>query len=370
MTKHSVTNLVEIEKLLSSIETRKFTVINYIWTEYGFYPHLMDELFRDFFGDVQTKGPIIGFCFPGQEIFYEPHVDILVTLKGFIDTEKAYVGGQETKELLRSFEIYNDRGIAFWFTVRNFDEDAYKLILQKFKFRNILFPIGGLTPWELGFPPKPGFHFASGIDGEWYTPDSEYAKSKVKIYSQNNVKRELILSSRTKELPSSYNVFFVKNSFKTRNYASPYVDDVLVGKDGLRGNVGFGAIAEDLYLKILNFHIENNLNLVIIDDLVPFPRIDSRYISYIQFRNYLEVRELLYIIKNSNNFINSGASVSDLAAYYLSCNQIVVGSESVHNQTVLLGAHLKKQGKKLFRFQYDKTRYKKLFRFLSKNSHR
>jgi hypothetical protein len=369
MDRFSVTNLPEIEKLLSGIETQKFTIINYIWTEYGFYPHIMDDLFRDCISYVHAKGPIIGFCFPGQEIFYEPHVDILVTLKGFIDTEKAYLGGQETPELLENFEKHNDRGVAFWFTVRNFDENAYIQVVRKFEFRNILFPIGGTKPWELGFPPKPGFHFASGIDGDWHTPGSEYANSKVKIYSQNTANLHLIRSSSSKDLPHSYNSFFVKNSFKTRNYSSPNTKDILVGRDGLKGNVGFGSIDENLYFKLLNFHIDANQNLVVIDDLVPFPRVSSPYIHYIQFRNYLDVRELLFIIENSDNFINSGASVSDLAAYYLSCNQVVVGSESVHSQTALLDSHLEKKGNKVFRFQYDRTRYKSLFRFLSKNSH-
>ena len=109
-TKHLKVNSVdEIKGILNTINTEEYSLINYVWTEYGFYPTFFNELFIDFF--KEAKGPRIAFCFPGQEIFYEQYVDILVTLEGFIDTTKAYKDSQETELLLNNFKtiiIEND----------------------------------------------------------------------------------------------------------------------------------------------------------------------------------------------------------------------------------------------------------------------
>ena len=100
--KLKIKSIDEIKSILDSINTEEYSLVNYIWTEYGFYPTFFNELFVEFFENV--KGPKIGFCFSGQELFYEPYVDILVTLDGFIDTTKAYKDSQETELLLNNFQ--------------------------------------------------------------------------------------------------------------------------------------------------------------------------------------------------------------------------------------------------------------------------
>ena len=112
MTKYLKINSVDqIGSILDKINTEEYSLVNYVWTEYGFHPVFFNELFREFFDDV--KGPKIGFCFPGHEIFYEKYVDILVTLEGFTDTSKAYKDNKETDLLLNNFNTLPDRGVAF-----------------------------------------------------------------------------------------------------------------------------------------------------------------------------------------------------------------------------------------------------------------
>ena len=96
----SIKSVDEIKGILDTINTEEYSLVNYVWTEYGFYPTYLNELFREFFEDV--KGPILGFCFPGQEVFYEGKVDILVSLEGFLDTNDAIKSLEETSKILTS----------------------------------------------------------------------------------------------------------------------------------------------------------------------------------------------------------------------------------------------------------------------------
>ena len=359
----SIKSVDEIKGILDTINTEEYSLINYVWTEYGFYPTYFNELFREFFEDV--KGPILGFCFPGQEVFYEGKVDILVSLEGFLDTTRAYADNQETDILLNNFKTIDDRGVAFWFTVRNFDEDAYEDAFSEYTFKNIIFPIGKRLPWKLGWPPGPGYQYADGEDGSWRFPSCKYYIDKVQSYDLDlwdpSFKRGEGLDI------GEYNTFFVKNSFKTRNYGSANIDDYLVGKDGTSGDLGFGSVEFDFYAKVVDYHINNKKNLVVIHDLVRFPEIESEYIHYIDMRGNLDVRLLLTVVDDSNNFINTGTSPGDLAAYYCKTNQVIIGDQSIQNRTQFADLILGRSGKKVFRFHKEEQNYDELFTFLSQN---
>ncbi len=362
--KLKIKSVDEIKGILDTINTEEYSLVNYVWTEYGFYPTFFNELFIEFFENV--KGPKIGFCFSGQEVFYEPYVDILVTLEGFIDTTKAYKDSQETELLLNNFRTISDRGIAFWYTLRNFDEDLYEDAFSGYIFRNVLYPIGKDLHWKLGWPPAPGHKYAEGEDGTWYLPSCKYYEQGVQSYDIDLWKPQF---EKTKGLDiKTYNTFFVKNSWKTRNYGSGNINDYLVGENGTSGDLGFGSVEFDFYLKVVDFHIKNKINLVVINDLVKFPVIENEYISYLDMVGFLDVRLFLTVVDESNNFINTGTSPGDLAAYYCNTNQIIIGDDAIQNRTEFSNIILGKKDKKVFRFHKEKTNYEELFLFLKENS--
>ena len=359
-----IKSVSEIGNILKSINTEEYSLVNYVWTEYGFHPTFFNELFIDFFN--QSKGPKIGFCFPGHEIFYEKYVGILVTLDGFIDTSKAYKDSQETELLLNNFKTISDRGIAFWYTLRNFDEDEYENAFSGYTFKNILYPIGKDLHWKLGWPPGPGHKYAEGEDGTWYFPSCKYYECGIQAYDLDLWDPTF---KKTEGLGiDRYNTFFVKNSWKTRNYGSANINDFLVGKDGTSGDLGFGSVEFDLYAKVIDYHIKNKINLVIINDLVKFPVVDNEYISYVDMTGFLDVRYFLTIIEESNNFINTGTSPGDLAAYYCNTNQVIAGDDRIQNRTQFSDTILGKRDKKVFRFHKDKKNYDELFQFLDQYS--
>lgn len=314
--RYSIKSVEEIKPILDTIDTEEYSLVNYIWTEYGFLALMFNEMFLDYF---KSTGPKIGFCFPGHEIFYENHVDILVTLDGFIDTSRAYQDNKETELLLNNFKSISDRGIAFWYTVRNFDEDAYEDMFTGYVFKNILYPIGKDLHWKLGWPIGPGYKYAEGENGTWYTPDTEWSRTgtaswNFDLWDSNFIKSEKLSIE-------NYNCFFVKNSWKTRKHSSQNIEDCLVNSES---SADFGFIGFELYNKVVNYHIENKINLVVIDDLVEFPHVDNEYINYVTMTNFLDVRMLMTVANGSNNFISSGTGPQDLTLYYCDTNQIVV----------------------------------------------
>ena len=364
MINKKITSIDEIKGILDTIDTEEYSLVNYVWTEYGFHPVFFNELFRQFFDDV--KGPKIGFCFPGHEIFYEKYVDILVTLEGFTDTSRAYQDNQETELLLDNFKNISDRGIAFWYTLRNFDEDLYEEAFSDYTFKNILYPIGKDLHWKLGWPPGPGHKYAEGEDGTWHFPSCKYHEQGVQAYDLDLWDPDFKKGKGLKL--KKYNTFFVKNSWKTRSYGSSNINDFLVGNDGTEGNMAFGSVEFDIYAKVVDFHIKNKLNLVVINDLVKFPVVENKYITYVDMTGFLDVRLFATIVDRSQNFINTGTSPGDLAAYYCNTNQVIVGDNSIQNRTQFTDTILGKRDKKVFRFHKETKNYDQLFEFLEENT--
>ena len=86
----------------------------------------------------------------------------------------------------------------------------------------------------------------------------------------------------------------------------------------------FGYIGLKLYKEIVDFHIENKKNLVIVNDLIKFPFIENEYIHYVDMTGHFNVRMLMTIADQSDTFISSGTGPQDLATYYSDANQIIV----------------------------------------------
>lgn len=359
--KYSVKSVNEIKPILDSIDTKEYSLVNYVWTEYGFLALMFNEMFIEYF---KNTGPKIGFCFPGHEIFYENYVDILVTLDGFVDTTKAYQNNKETDLLLNNFKNIPDRGIAFWYTIRNFDEDAYVNVFSDYVFKNVLYPIGKTLHWELGWPIGPGYKYAEGEDGVWYTPNTEWSSTgtanwKFDLWNPT-FKHDNGIGLK------KYNCFFVKNSWKTRNYTSSNIEDLMVGEDG-KSEVShnFGFIGFKLYSDIVKYHIENKKHLVIVHDLVKFPVIENEYIHYVDLKSFLDVRLLMTLADQSDNFISSGTGPQDLALYYCDTNQIVVtDSDFICGKVHFFEKMQNKRNKKCFFYDFRTNELNDLLEFL------
>lgn len=360
--KFRVNSIENLNDLLSSIDTEKFNLINYVWIEYGFYPIIFNDLFKSFYKD--TLGKKIGICFPGHEVFYEPHVDILVTLENFIDTSRAYYNNQETELLIKNFTNESDRGVAFWFTVRNFDEDLYQQVIDKFKFRNIIFPIGKKTAWENDlFILKPGFNYGSGIDGSWSIPNNKWFSTGTLGWEIDSWNQDF--EKKTKFNIRKYNCFFVKNSWKSRNYSSRNIEDFLVGQNGISGKKGWGFVEYDFFLDVVNYHINNKMDLVIINDLSAFPIIENNYIHYLDMVNFFDTKLFLTTIENSETFISTSTSPIDLAAYYCNTNLVLINDKQ--NKNSFVNEIQKMKNKESISYEYGVEDLNKLFNFIKWN---
>jgi hypothetical protein len=357
-----VNNLIELKSFLTSIETESFNLVNYVWIEYGFYPILFNELFLPFFNE--TKGEKIGICFQGHEVFYEPHVDILIVLNNFINTTKAYLNNEETELLINNFKSESDRGIAFWNTVRNFDEDNYLEIIQKFNFRNTIYPIGKRVAWDNNlFILHPGYLYGSGIDGNWYLNNNKWFSTKTLGWEIPTWNKEF--EHKTKYELDNYNTFFVKNSWKSRNYSSQNIEDFLVGKNGTSGKKGWGFVDYEFYIKIVNFHIVNKMNIVIINDLSSLPKIDSEYVHYLDMIGFFDTKLFLTTVNNSNFFISTSTSPIDLSAYYCDTNLVLINDKQ--NKNNFVSQIQKMKNKSSISFDVENDDINNLYKFIKWN---
>jgi hypothetical protein len=359
-----INSVDQIKGILDTIDTEDYSLVNYIWTEYGFLALMFNEMFIDYF---KSTGPKIGFCFPGHEIFYEKYVDILVTLEGFIDTTKAYQNNKETELLLNNFKNISDRGIAFWYTVRNFDEDEYVQSFSEYTFKNVMYPIGKDLHWQLGWPIGPGYKYAEGEDGEWYTTQTEWNRKGTADWDLNLWDSDFIKDKNFNLGIENFNCFFVKNSWKTRKHNSQDINDLLVSYEQREDNRSeFGFIGLQLYNDIVDYHIKNKKHLVIINDLVRFPLIENEYIHYVELKNFLDVRLLMTISDQSDNFISSGTGPQDLSLYYSNTNQVIVtDSDFICGKIDFFEKIQNKRNKKCFLYDMRKDNLNSLLEFLS-----
>ena len=306
-----ISSCKELDLYLSKINTDQYSFIGYMWHEYGWFPFYFNELFSEFF--QRNTNPIIATCFPGHEFFYEDKVDELIVLDTFIDTSNAYLESKETELLKKNMSNIKDKGIAFWKTIRNFNEDEFESILNKYQFKNILYPIGKTKTWDyIMFPnPKIEYKYASGEIGDLILPNScEYGKYDGKgkwTYSWDESKHTPRNISRI--IKGDYDVIFVKNSWKTRTSED---------------KPGFGHLDKNLFERICEYYISNKRRLLVIDDLVEYDIKDNEFVSKITMKGFLDVKKLLQIIYHSNTFITAATGFADLSLYYCPDTNLVL----------------------------------------------
>ena len=320
-----VSSIEELDNYFSTQDVENCNYVGYMWHEYGFFITFYTEIYREFFASVEGK--IIATCFPGHEIFLENKVDELIVLDGFIDTSKAYVNSKESELLKQNMSKFRDKGQAFWYTLKNFSEDKFDEMLSKYKFKNILFPLGRTTKWDKGLYITStnfnGYKYASGEKDYWFNPkiayyyknghtgwNEEYWKDGSKLW-ENGFPLELKDDNRLKDYPreeeGDYSVIFVKNSWKTIKS---------------NGTPGFGFLEYNLFNKIVNKFISEKKKLVIINDLVKYPIPKSEYIKEFNMDNFLDVKRYLALVYNSNLYMSSSTSIMDLVVYYTDTNYI------------------------------------------------
>ncbi len=354
-----INNIKEIDEYLKTQKTENINLVNYFWTEYGFYPIFFNELFHEFFSTL--TGKFVGLCFEGQEIVYEDKVDELLILKNFIDTRKTYKNNRETRLLIQNFLSNSDRGVAFWFTLRNFNEDDYARVIYKYKYKNILHPMGKDNPWKLGlFSLKP-YCYATG-EKNFITPnDTLWRTSKTlgwnlklwKNYEFKNI-------SPFKE--KDYFTLFVKNTWKTRNFRSRNIKDFLVGDDGTKGEKGFGFVDTNFYKNLINYFIKTKKKLIIINDLVKYPIKENENIKLFDMVGFFDIRNFCSVIHNSKAFLTSSTSPLDLASYY--CNTNIVCLDDKQGKADWVKKVLKTKKKKSISFDMINDDFNNLEIFL------
>tara|TARA_R110001592_G_scaffold274197_1_gene541169 strand:- start:8630 stop:9703 length:1074 start_codon:yes stop_codon:yes gene_type:complete len=298
-----ISSCKELNLYLSNLKTTQYNFIGYIWHEYGWFPFYFNELFSEFF--QKKQGPIIATCLPGHEFFYEDKVDELIVLDNFVNTTNAYVDSKETDLLKNNSSKIKDKGISFWLTVRNFDENEFDSILYKYQFKSIIYPIGRTKTWDhIMFPnPQTKYQYASGEVGNLILPDTcEYGKyhgNNKWTYRWDESKHYHRYIDRV--IDGDYDVIFVKNSWKTRTSDN---------------KPGFGHLDQNLFESICNHYIKKKRRLLVIDDLVEYDIKDNKYVSKITMKGFLDVKKLLQIIYHANTFITAATGFADLSLYY------------------------------------------------------
>jgi|TARA_R110001592_G_scaffold54783_2_gene167819 hypothetical protein len=298
-----ISSCKDLDLYLSKLDTTQYNFIGYIWHEYGWFPFYFNELFSEFF--QKKQGPTVATCLPGHEFFYEDKVDELLVLDNFVNTTNAYVDSKETDLLKNNSSKIKDKGIAFWLTVRNFDENEFDAVLHKYQFRNILYPIGKTKTWDhVMFPnPQIKYQYASGEVGNLILPDNckygRYHKNNKWTYAWDESKHYHRHIDRI--IDGNYDVIFVKNSWKTRTSDN---------------KPSFGHLDQNLFESICDHYIEKKRRLFVIDDLVEYNIKDNDYVSKITMKGFLDVKKLLQIIYHANTFITAATGFADLSLYY------------------------------------------------------
>ena len=307
-------NIYSLDELNEYLSTKKdihtYSFISYIWHEYGFFPIYFNELFEDFFQDCCDE-PIIATCFAGHEFFYEGKVDELIVLNGFIDTSRAYKNSQKTRLFQEKLDHHANRSIAFWFTIRNFDEDNFQKIIDAYQFKRELFSIGKKTTWFYHLHPGPResrpYQYARGKNGKKYFLPKDVTPWQTEKKLGWSLDKWQSSVDHPKVIQGDYCAIFVKKSFKTED------------EDGKKR---FGYIDNDFLKQIINYFIKKQKKLVIIHDLVEHSITTSEYIHEVRMVGFFDTKLYLSIVHHANIFISSATSPIDLAAYY--CNTHLV----------------------------------------------
>ena len=319
-----VTNLDELDTLLHKYcaSYDKIAIMCYMWKEYGFLPTIFNDYYRDFYEDVvENKCFFLGLCFEGHEIFYKNKVDILIVLKGFIDTSKAYQNNKETTLFLTNLSLVRDRGIAFLNTILNFDYVFCESIINKYKWSAIIYPTL-FDGWYHSAVPyhKTNFEFGKGFGKTYNWSKGKYIKEwfSWNLELCDEYKKGLVFE---KIIDEEYDILICKNSWKTRDYRSSNVNDFTGTKETTR-EVGF--INSSYVTNLCNKYIENGKTLVVVNDLLEFDLPTSGHIKIINMKHYLDVNTLISLLYHSKLAYIPPTAALDLVLYFCSVDLKII----------------------------------------------
>lgn len=326
----SLNELDDYFKTLKNIQ--EYSLVSYIYQEYGFFPIFFNELFEEFFQDCQDELSI-ATCFPGHEFFYEDKVDILLILDGFIDTTRAYKDSKKTKLYEEKCKFHASTGIAFWFTIRNFDEDEYQQIVDSYSFKRELFSIGKKKLWYYHLHPGPResrpYQYARGEFNKEYWLPKNITPWQTKKKLGWNIEKWQVHNNYPRVVSGEYDLIFVKNSYKT------------LSNDGKKR---FGYIENSFLQDIISFYIKKKRRLLILHDLVEYPVEKNEYIEEVRMMNFFDTKYFLSLVHHANIFISSSTSPIDLAAYY--CNTNLLLLDDLAYKVAWVGKILQLRGKR------------------------
>jgi len=323
-----IASIEELEKHLSKISNlNNYSLISYIWHEYGFFPIYFNELFTEYFNDISSDQSI-GICFAGHELFYEGIVDELLILDGFTDTRLAYKNSSETDLLKQNFKTIKDKGIAFWHTIRNFDEKQFKKIIDQFAFKSQLFPIGDVTAWKNHLFPGPRethpYMYAKAINGKEYWLPKNVNSWQTHRRLGWDLDNWSAYNNFPKIITGDYIAIYVKNSWKTRTIDKANPSTALVGDNRESGTPGFGFISSEFVTEIIDYCHSLNIKAVIIHDLVEYKLNKHPLTIEVKMERFFDTKRFLSIAHHSKAFISSATSPIDLASYYCNTNLVLI----------------------------------------------
>ncbi len=358
--KYIISNLDELNNYLKQQDTKNCNIINYVLIEYGFYPIFFNELFSEFF--TTLTGKYIGICFEGHEILYEDKVDDLLVLINFIDTTKTYQNNKETNLLLDNFQKYSDRGIAFWFTLRNFNEEEYGKIIYNYEYKNIIYPIGDVIPWKYELCSLKKFLYGSG-EKNYYTSENTLWKTSGTLGWDLKLWKNYDFPNISDFNSKEYYTFFIKNTWKSLNYSSENINYFLVGE---KEQIGYGFVDKVFFQKIINYFIKTNKKLIIINDLVKYSIPESENIKEFNMTGFFDIKKFCSIIHHSKIFLTSSTSPLDLASYYCDTNIVCLDDKQKKLDWIQTVLNFKK--KKAISFDMVNDNFDTLVKFIEENN--
>lgn len=310
--KYIITNLNELDKIFSSYDTKNISLVNYILEEQGFIMVIYNLVLDEFF--LNCGGERMCICFKGQEILVEDKCDILIVLEKFTDNKKLTNNDRtdfsdefkKQKNLLGRSKL----GMAYWFTIVNFDENKYEKILDKYKFKNIIYPFRYdkkiVYKNRFGFIKfnKPGKIYKLGIgEQDWFWK----GRSTLECHRELIKKSDKYLKGYDKYLKEPYATFFIRNSYKNT----------------VNTNTNLNMIDN-----IINLFIRNNKKLIVFQDLIHYSLPKNNNIIEITMNEYLDINLLVKILSNTKIHFGTPSGTIDISILY--CNYDLVLLTDTH----------------------------------------
>ena len=317
-----INNLNELKSLLITFEPNKCNLVGCIWHEYGYIPVLIDYVFNDFFEFNRNNGLMIGLCFEGMEIMYINKVDKLIILKNFINTENAIKNSNYTdKWNYVKNNITQDGGIAFWHSIKNFDENELNILLEKLNFKNIIWPhYYGNGNSTLFYRNKFGktnlgtrFLYAIG-EKNLYSTDNIFLKNKVIKYGKKiNEKNFGSLYLYDNRILNKYNL--------PKLFDTPYACCFI---RNCHKNYTIASIAGYKLNKTIELCIKNKIHLILFQDLIYTEVPKNEYIHEVCFNKFFDITKFIYYTYHCSYYFGTISSTQEIFSHYSGINSHVI----------------------------------------------